>query len=143
MKIVGFVFSLLVSIQTLADISVLGKWKTVDEDGKAKSIVEITQVGSEARGRVIDILDPAKLNSTCEKCKGEKLNQPIKGMEILWGLKETKKGIEWSGGEILDPNNGKTYKCLMRPIEDGKKLEVRGYIGFSLLGRTQVWEKQD
>ncbi len=143
MKIAGFVFSLLVSIQTLADISVLGKWKTVDEDGKAKSIVEITQEGSEARGRVIEILDPAKLNSVCEKCKSEKLNQPIKGMEILWGLKETKKGIEWSGGEILDPNNGKTYKCLMRPIEDGKKLEVRGYIGFSLLGRTQVWEKQD
>ena len=143
MKIFGFVFGCILSFQAFADISVLGKWKTVDEDGKEKSIVEITQDGVVARGRVIEILDPTKLNSTCEKCKGEKLNQPINGMEILWGLKETKKGIEWSGGEILDPNNGKTYKCLMRPKEEGKKLEVRGYIGFSLLGRTQVWEKQD
>lgn len=143
MKSVGFVFGLIFYLQALADGSVFGKWKTIDEEGKAKSIVEITQDGDSARGRVIEILNPEKANAVCEKCKGDKLNQPIKGLEILSGLKETKKGEEWSGGEILDPNNGKTYKCLMRPKDEGKKLEVRGYIGLSLFGRTQVWQKQD
>ena len=139
----GFVFGVLFSIQAMAEGSIFGKWKTIDEEGKAKSIVEITQDGDSARGRIVEILNLEKINSVCEKCKGDKLNQPIKGMEILWDLKENKKGTEWSGGEILDPNNGKTYKCLLRPKDDGKKLEVRGYIGFSLLGRTQVWERQD
>ena len=65
-------------------------------------------------------------------------------MEILWGMKK-KKDDEWKGGEILDPKNGKTYSCRLRLKDDGKKLEVRGYIGFSLFGRSQMWlrEKAD
>lgn len=143
MKVIGFIFSILLSLQSLADGSVYGKWKTIDEQGKAKSIVEITLEGDSASGQVIEIFDPEKVHAVCEKCKGEMANKPILGMKILSGLKETTKGEEWGGGEILDPNNGKTYRCLMRPKEGGKKLEVRGYIGFSLFGRTQVWDKQD
>ncbi len=143
MKVFGFVFSLFLSLQSLADGSVYGKWKTIDEEGKAKSIVEITLNGDSATGQVIEIFDPEKVSAVCEKCKGDMANKPILGMKILSGLKETTKGEEWSGGQILDPNNGKTYRCLMRPKEGGKKLEVRGYIGFSLFGRTQVWHKQD
>lgn len=143
MKALGFIFSLLFALQSLAAGSVYGKWKTIDEEGKAKSIVEITLEGDSATGQVIEIFDPEKVHSVCEKCKGEMANKPILGMKILSGLKETTKGEEWSGGQILDPNNGKTYRCLMRPKDDGKKLEVRGYIGISLFGRTQVWDKQD
>ena len=58
-------------------------------------------------------------------------------MAILWGLAEDHE--EWNGGYILDPKNGKTYKCEMKLEDGGKKLTVRGYIGFSLLGRSQTW----
>ena len=61
-------------------------------------------------------------------------------MQILSGLKPD--GDEWAGGEILDPNNGKVYKAKARLADGGKKLEVRGFIGVSLLGRTQTWQRE-
>ena len=79
-------------------------------------------------------------NPICKECEGERHNQPVTGMQIVWGLKQD--GDEWNGGHILDPNNGKVYRCKMSVTEGGQKLEVRGFIGFSLLGRTQTWERQ-
>ena len=143
MKTLGFIFSFIFSMSVWADMSVVGKWKTINEEGQSTSVVEITQDGETIIGKVIQITDPSKAAALCDKCKGDNAHQPILGMQILTGLKETKKGEEWSGGQILDPKNGKTYKCLLHPKAEGKKLEVRGYIGFSLLGRTQVWEKAD
>jgi uncharacterized protein (DUF2147 family) len=58
-------------------------------------------------------------------------------MTILNNLK--KNGNEWNGGTILDPNNGKTYKCKIEVVDGGARLKVRGFIGLSLLGRTQYW----
>ncbi|HEX8697910.1 MAG TPA: DUF2147 domain-containing protein, partial [Myxococcaceae bacterium] len=80
-------------------------------------------------------------NPVCDKCEGALKNQPIIGMVILRDLK--KDDDEWTGGTILDPGNGKTYKCKIAVEAGGKKLKVRGYIGMSLLGRTQHWVRAE
>lgn len=118
---------------------VIGKWKTMDDDtGEAKSIVEIYKEDGKIYGKVVDILNPSKKNATCDKCPDEAKGKPIMGLVILKNLR--KDGDEYSGGTILDPNNGKVYKCLIA-LENADKLKVRGYVGFSLLGRSQYWHR--
>jgi uncharacterized protein (DUF2147 family) len=119
-----------------------GVWTTIDDKThQPKSVVEITEQNGELTGRVKEVLQSDQgPNPVCKECEGERKNQPVTGMTIIWGMK--KDGDEWSGGKILDPKNGKVYGCKMHLIEDGKKLEVRGFVGFSLLGRSQVWERQ-
>lgn len=118
---------------------VYGKWKTIDDiTGEAKSIVEIYKKNGKAYGKVVEILNPEKRNDKCVNCTGADKNKPILGMEILKDLK--KNGSEYSGGIITDPNTGKIYKALME-LENPNKLKVRGYIGFSLMGRSQYWER--
>lgn len=117
----------------------VGFWTTVDdEDHRPTSVVEIQQVGDELVGTVREILVPATHeDSVCGKCSGERHNQPIIGMEILRHLR--RDGDEWKGGEILDPESGKTYRAQLKLDDDGKKLIVRGYLGISLFGRSQTW----
>jgi len=120
---------------------IVGDWKTIDDEtGRTKSIVRISQTGGgEFEGQVMEILYSEKgPNPVCKECTGERKDQPIKGMVILWGLREAGDGT-WKGGEILDPKNGKIYRAKLHLRADGK-LEVRGFIGVSLIGRTQVWE---
>ncbi len=81
------------------------------------------------------------LNPKCEKCEGARRNQPVIGMTVLWGL--VKNGDEYENGEILDPENGKIYRARMRLEGGGDKLEVRGFIGISLLGRSQTWIREE
>jgi uncharacterized protein (DUF2147 family) len=122
--------------------SVVGKWKTIDDDtGKPKSIVEIFKDGEEFKARILELINPDEPNPLCDKCTGEKENKPVKGMEIMSGVEEVEKGEEWGDGEILDPKNGKTYSVRLRLKENGDRLEVRGYIGISLLGRNQTWHR--
>jgi uncharacterized protein (DUF2147 family) len=119
--------------------SVVGKWKTIDDaTGEAKSIVEVFSKSGKIYAKVIDILDPAIKNSLCQKCSDEDRNKPILGLTIIKGL--SKDGAEYNSGEILDPKNGKLYKCALT-LESKDKLKVRGYIGFSLIGRTQYWHR--
>lgn len=119
--------------------SVTGKWKTVDDQtGEAKSIVEIYEKEGKIYGKVVEILNPDKKDAKCQNCKGADKDKPVLGLVIVKGL--SKDGKEWSGGQILDPNNGKTYKCIMN-LDGTDKLNVRGYIGISLLGRTQTWTR--
>ena len=81
-----------------------------------------------------------KPDAKCDKCTGERKDQPILGLPIIRNVKANADDATlWDGGEILDPNNGKTYKVRLKPADGGKKLEVRGYIGAPLLGRTQTW----
>ena len=118
---------------------VLGKWKTIDDEtGQAKSIVEIYKQDGKIYGKVIEILDPTKQKAVCKDCPEDAKGKPILGLVILKGLE--KDGKEYSGGTILDPNSGKVYKCLIA-LEDANKLKVRGYVGFSLLGRSQYWHR--
>lgn len=122
-----------------------GLWRTIDDEtGKERSFIRIAEVSGELQGVVERIIDrpgddPGHL---CKKCEGDRKDQPIIGMTIMWGLKK-KNDLEYAGGQILDPNNGKTYRCKLKIIEQGKKLEVRGYIGISLIGRSQIWLKEE
>jgi len=119
--------------------SPIGTWKTIDDEtGKEKSLVEIYEKDGELYGKVVKILTKGKENSKCTECKGTNKNKPILGMTILYGLK--KKGNEWTGGKILDPNSGKEYKATVK-LNGNDKLDVRGYVGISLVGRTQTWQK--
>lgn len=120
--------------------SPVGTWKTIDDNtGKEKSHVRIYETKSgKLQGEVVKILDPARENAICTACTGMRKDKPVKGMTILWGLK--KDGDEWTGGQILDPEKGKQYKCTIKP-KGKNELEVRGYVGISLIGRTQVWQR--
>ncbi len=123
-----------------AAASPVGLWQTIDDEtGKPKALVEIKNNDGVLSGRIVRLLNPSKPNPTCDKCSGDKKGQPITGMEILWGLK--KDGADWSGGQILDPQKGKVYGAKLKPSEDGKSLSVRGFMGVSLLGRTQTWHR--
>lgn len=123
-----------------AAASPVGRWQSIDDKtGKPKAIIEISDEGGELKGRIVELLNPSRPNPVCEKCEGERHNQPIAGMTILWGLKPD--GDQWSGGQILDPENGKVYGARLKPEAGGDKLKVRGYMGVSALGRTQEWQR--
>jgi len=125
------------------DASPVGVWKSIDDKTrKERSIIRITEANGELQGVVEKIYDqpgddPAHL---CKECKGDLKDKPIVGMKILWGLKND--GAAWKGGEILDPKNGRVYSAKITPSKDGKSLDVRGFIGVSLIGRTQTWLKE-
>jgi uncharacterized protein (DUF2147 family) len=125
-----------------ADLTPVGTWTTIDDSsGKPKSIVQITESNGTLEGKVVQVLDSDNgPHPLCDKCEGERKNQPVEGMVIIWGV--SKDGDVWDGGSILDPHNGKTYKVKLSMAGNGQKLDVRGYIGFSLLGRTQQWVRR-
>jgi uncharacterized protein (DUF2147 family) len=124
-----------------AETTPAGLWRTIDDNtGKPRSLVRIT----ENQGTYSAVIEKGLLatdtnDAVCDKCTDERKGQRIIGMTIVNGIKHTKDGYE--GGEILDPENGKTYRCLMKLDSSGKQLEVRGYIGFSLFGRSQIWSR--
>lgn len=130
----------LISWCSLADATtdgVIGKWKTIDDTtGKPRSIVQLYLENNKLFGRVVDLFpnperkDP---NPTCKKCEGERADQPIRGMIIVEGL--VAEDGRWRNGSILDPENGKEYKCEI--WRDGDELRVRGYL--LMLYRTQRW----
>lgn len=133
-----FVFAFIgLFMATLSYAQIEGRWKTIDDEtGKAKSIVEITKKpNGQYYGKVVQLLmKPADPN--CSGCKDDRKNKPVLGMEVIRDMK--KEGNEFTGGTITDPKTGKTYKCNI--TRDGDKLNVRGYMGFSLIGRTQTWQ---
>ncbi len=123
-----------------AQMSPVGLWKTIDDDTKKeKSLVRIKETNGVFSGTIEKLLDPAtKQDAVCDKCADERKDKPVLGMTILRNLKQSAddKGV-YDGGDIVDPNNGKIYRTRLKPVEDGKKLEMRGYIG--PFYRTQVW----
>jgi uncharacterized protein (DUF2147 family) len=138
--ILFFVFSFPLYAGDLS--SPAGKWMTIDDkSGKPGGIIRIEQVDGQLQGWIEKIFpDPDDHpNPKCVRCEGERKNQPIVGLNFMWGL--TKQGDEYQGGEILDPRSGKVYRARMKLEDGGKKLNVRGFIGFSLLGRSQVWNR--
>ena len=124
--------------------SPVGQWEAVsDVTGEATSVIRIILENGQLAGIIEKLIrepgqDP---NPLCTKCPDEKKDQPVQGMTILWGLE--KDDEEWNGGFVLDPKSGKTYRSELRVTDDGGKLEVRGFIGFSLFGRTQVWIRKE
>jgi uncharacterized protein (DUF2147 family) len=126
----------------------VGTWKQVDDvTGKPTSFIQITDNNGELQGKVLQVMNATPEDIArdgnppkCTQCDGARKDQPIIGMTIMWGV--TKDDSVWDGGKILDPKNGKTYKVKLSLTDGGQKLDVRGYIGFPLLGRSQVWERQ-
>lgn len=136
MSKISYFAILFISIQMNAQ-SVIGKWKTIDDNtGEAKSIVEIYEKDAKVYGKVVEIMDAAKRNKKCDKCVGADKDKPVLGLVIIKGL--VKDGDEYNSGKIIDPESGKIYKSYIK-LSGKDKLEVRGYIGFSLLGRSQTW----
>lgn len=140
-----FTLGLLFAAQAVAaDASPAGTWTQVDDEtGKPKSIIEVTKLDDGTlQGVVRQVLfSDQGPHPICDKCQGERHNQPVEGMTIMWGVKKTGDN-EWSGGQILDPAKGKTYKVKLSLEDNGQKLDVRGYIGTPLLGRTQTWSRR-
>jgi uncharacterized protein (DUF2147 family) len=127
-----------------AQNSPVGLWKTIDDEtGKPKSLVRISETpNGELTGKVEKLFrDPSEdQNPKCIKCEGAMKDQPILGMTILTGLK--KDGESYTGGHVIDPGKGKSYNAKVTVKDDGKKLDMRGYIGTPLLGRTQTWVRE-
>ena len=120
----------------------VGVWKTIDDaTKKEKSLIRITESGGVLTGKLEKLLDPATpADAVCKECTDERKDKPLVGMTLIRNVKQSDgdKGL-WDGGDILDPNNGKVYKVRLKPVDGGAKLDVRGYIGAPLLGRTQTW----
>ena len=129
------------SIAAMAQNTPAGLWKTIDDDGKTeKSTVRIVITNGVLSGKVEHITDPAKATEKCVKCEDDRKDQPIVGMTIINDVKQDPEepGL-WTGGLILDPAKGSTYKVRLKTTDGGKKLEVRGYIGSPMFGRSQTW----
>ena len=145
MKFITFFALLLGALLTAqASDSPVGLWRTIDDKtGKEKSLVRVVEVNGEFKASIEKLFrEPhEEQNPNCDKCPGDRKNKPVLGMTIMTGLKKT--GSEYEGGEILDPANGKIYRCKMWTAEGGKKLNVRGFVGVAVLGRTQVWLREE
>ncbi|RZJ11585.1 MAG: DUF2147 domain-containing protein [Rubrivivax sp.] len=133
-----FAAALLLPSLAFAQATPVGLWKTIDDDGKTeKSLVRISEQGGTLVGSIEKLLDPKSVpDAKCDLCKDDRKDKPVLGLQIIRGVKADGDGV-WGGGEILDPNNGKTYRTRLKPVDGGKKLEMRGYMG--PFYRTQVW----
>ena len=125
----------------LAQATPVGVWKTIDDKTKTeRAQIRITEAGGVLSGKIEKLLAPdAKQDAVCDKCGDDRKDKPLLGLEIVRGVKKAEAGEQWDGGTILDAAEGKVYKVRMTPVDGGKKLEVRGYVGMPLLGRTQTW----
>ena len=133
-----FVYVLTIFFYQNQDVQ--GLWITEDDEtGKKKSEVLIYKEGNTVYGKIINLLLPEDKGKLCLNCKGENKNKPIEGLLILKDL--ILEEDTWEGGTILDPKSGKIYDCYIT-LEDDNTLKVRGFLGFSLLGRTQIWKRK-
>ena len=129
---------LLIFISAGLSAQVTGMWKTVnDRNGKEQSIIEIYEQGGKLHGRVSKLLEGATY-TTCDKCPGDQKGKPLVGMTIIYDLVKTPNG--GTDGKVIDPNNGKVYNCFIELISPDE-LKLRGYIGVSTLGRSQIWTR--
>lgn len=122
-----------------AQMTPVGVWRSIDEkEGTPKAEVRITETNGVVTGKVQALLRKgADPNQLCTECKDELKDKPMVGMTLISNVKKAEGKDVWEGGKILDPENGKTYTVRLTPVEDGKKLEVRGSIG--PFWRTQTW----
>ena len=120
----------------------LGLWKTFHEkSGAPRSLVRVTETNGVVSARVEKLLDPSlKPDVVCSRCKDELFDKPIIGMTVVRGVRQSRSDPSvWDGGEILEPEDGKIYSVRMKPMDGGRRLEVRGYLGMPMLGRTLNW----
>ncbi|MDM0038487.1 DUF2147 domain-containing protein [Variovorax sp. J22G21] len=125
----------------LAQTSPVGLWRSVDDKtGEVKAEIRVTETGGALAGRIEKTLrKDAKADAVCDECSDDRKGKPIAGLEIIRGGKKADGKDVWEGGKILDPENGKEYRASFTPIDGGRKLEVRGYLG--PFWRTQTWTR--
>ena len=120
----------------------VGLWATFnDSTGKPEGLIRIDERDGEFLGTVVGLFDGTAPNPVCERCDGALKNMPVVGMTILRGLR--RDGTGYGGGTILDPDEGRIYQCAVQPLDGGRKLEVRGYLGLPVFGRTQIWVRRN
>jgi uncharacterized protein (DUF2147 family) len=123
--------------------SIAGLWTVIsDKTHKPRSVIELSFKGNQVVGRVVRVFKQKGDNALCDKCPAPFKNKKVMGMQLLWGLKKNDDN-QWTGGSILDPKSGRIYSLNAKLDKQGSKLMMRGYIGFSLLGRTQTWLRRE
>ena len=121
--------------------SPVGTWRIIDDKtGKPRSVIRIYEQDGKIFGRIERSLRPGVEPATCVRCTDERKDQPLIGMVFMRDLKLVDG--EYRDGDILDPDNGSVYRCRLRLVDGGKKVIVRGFLGISLFGRTQTWERE-
>ena len=124
--------------------SALGWWEQVDEKtGQAESWFNITEKDGVYSGKIVKMFpkpgDPPPESWRCTKCEGAEQNAPVLGLSLIKNMK--RNGLAYENGTIMDPRDGTVYRALMNLSPDGKKLEVRGYLGYAVFGRSQMWNR--
>ena len=124
-----------------AEPTAAGLWEQADDRGQPESWFKIAERNGVYEGTVAKIFfkpgeDP---NWVCDKCQGAEKGRPVLGLTLIKGMR--RNGLSYENGTIMDPRDGSVYRALMRLTADGKKLEVRGYLGISLFGQSQVWNR--
>src|SRR4051812_43740673 len=142
MRLATIAISMVLSATALAQEGPAGLWTTFNDGGQPDGVVRISERAAGYDAIVQAVFSPPAPSAQplCELCSGELKDKPVVGMAIARGLK--RDGDGWSG-EILDPDDGRVYRCALRLLEGGRKLEVRGYVGIPLFGRTQLWQRRD
>ncbi len=140
-KAITAIFFGVLALPAMAQMTPAGVWHTIDDKtGEVSSEVRIVDNAGLLSGSIEKLLrKDAKQDAVCEKCTDDRKDKLVRGLEIIRGAQKTEGKEVWEGGPILDPDNGTVYKLRLTPVDGGKKLEVRGFVGFSLLGRTQTW----
>jgi uncharacterized protein (DUF2147 family) len=119
-----------------------GLWRTIDDKThKTRGLVRLFEKDGAIFGKIEASFDPKEAKEVCDKCDGDRKDKPVIGLLFLRDMK--KRGSEYTGGDILDPDTGWIYKCKMSLEDGGQKLTVRGYLGLALLGRSQTWIRQE
>lgn len=132
---------LAVSATAMAQSTPVGLWRNVDDKtGEAKAEIRIGEANGALIGRIEKSLrKDAKPDAICDECSDDRKGKPITGLDIIRGGKKAEGKDVWEGGKILDPENGKEYRASFTPVDGGRKLEVRGYLG--PFWRTQTWNR--
>ncbi|MDE2085127.1 MAG: DUF2147 domain-containing protein [Xanthomonadaceae bacterium] len=142
MRFVPFALLVIASHAAAREPLPTGVWQTFDDDTHApKALVEITEHADVLSGRIVKLFQAPgeKPNPLCTPCAGARHDQPVLGMTILWNFRHD--GAAWDGGEVLDPESGDVYRATLHLRDGGKTLDVHGYVGIPLLGRSQIWTR--
>ncbi|NOT14363.1 MAG: DUF2147 domain-containing protein [Methylotenera sp.] len=140
-RLLAFLGIMCLILPVFANETPTGLWRTFDDKGKATGFIRISENQDVYTGVIEKGLPTDNVDDRCEVCKDERKGQKLIGMTVIKNVKA--KGESYEGSEILDPFSGNTYRVKLKPIDAGKKLEVRGFVGISLFGRTQIWEREN
>jgi uncharacterized protein (DUF2147 family) len=139
LRISAAVSALFISSAVFAQMTPVGTWRSIDDATKEPKVeIVLSENNGVIVGKVIKLLRPsAKQDAVCTECTDDRKDKPLLGMEMIRGAKKVEGKNDWEGGTILDPESGKTYRLKLTPVNEGKELEVRGYIAF--FSRMQTW----